>query len=160
LVDTGDATETGGRLRRIQSYVENETFCFTYGDGISNVDVSALVEFHRSRGRKATLTAVRPPARYGALVFEDDLVVKFTEKPLGDKMWINGGFFVLEPSVFAYVEGDQTSWEGAPLETLAAEHELNAYRHLGFWHAVDTLRDKLYLESVWSAGDPPWKTWR
>ncbi len=159
LVDTGDSTETGGRLKRIRPYVENDAFCFTYGDGVSNVDLTALTAFHKASGKKATLTAVRPPARYGALVFENDMVVEFTEKPLGDKMWINGGFFVLEPDVFDYISGDQMAWEGEPLELLAAQRQLNAYRHTGFWHAVDTLRDKLYLEGIWSSGEAPWKTW-
>ena len=145
----------------MQRFLGSEPFCFTYGDGLADIDVSALVAFHRSRGRLATVTAVRPPARYGALIFEeDDLVAEFTEKPIGDKMWINGGYFVLEPGVFEYIEGDRTPWEVGPLESLAAERQLNAYRHLGFWHAVDTLRDKLYLESAWSSGASPWKTWK
>ena len=159
LIDTGDSTETGGRLKRVERYVGQETFCFTYGDGISDVDVTSLVAFHKSKGKKATVTAVRPPARYGALVFERDLVVNFTEKPLGDNMWINGGFFVLEPSVFHYIAGDRTPWEGDPLETLAADRELSAFRHFGFWQAVDTLRDKLHLENLWSSGKAPWKNW-
>jgi glucose-1-phosphate cytidylyltransferase len=159
LIDTGDSTETGGRLKRIEPYVFGETFCFTYGDGVSDVDITSLVAFHKTHGKKATVTAVRPPARYGALVFENDLVVSFTEKPLGDNMWINGGFFVLEPTVFGQIQGDRTSWEGEPLETLAADRELNAFRHLGFWHAVDTLRDKLHLETLWASGAAPWKTW-
>lgn len=159
LIDTGEATQTGGRLKRVEQYVGGETFCFTYGDGISDVDITSLVDFHKSQGKKATVTAVRPPARYGALVFEHDLVTSFTEKPLGDNMWINGGFFVLEPSVFRYVTGDRTSWEGDPLEALAADRELNAFRHFGFWQAVDTLRDKNHLEDLWSSGKAPWKTW-
>jgi glucose-1-phosphate cytidylyltransferase len=159
LIDTGDSTQTGGRLKRIEPYVSGETFCFTYGDGISDVDITSLIAFHRARGKEATVTAVRPPPRYGALVFEDDLVINFTEKPLGDNMWINGGFFVLEPSIFSQIASDRTAWEGEPLETLAAKRELNAFRHVGFWHAVDTLRDKVHLESLWAAGAAPWKTW-
>lgn len=159
LIDTGDSTATGGRLKRIEPYVSGETFCFTYGDGVSDVDVTSLIAFHRSQNKKATVTAVRPPPRYGALVFEDDLVVNFTEKPLGDNMWINGGFFVLEPSVFAQIDNDRMPWEGKPLETLAADKELCAFRHLGFWYAVDTLRDKIHLENLWSTNAAPWKTW-
>lgn len=159
LIDTGEATETGGRLKRVEPYVGDDTFCFTYGDGLSNVDISELIEFHRARGRKATVTAVRPPARYGALVFEGDEVVGFTEKPLGDNMWINGGYFVLDRSVFDDIGGDATAWEGEPMEALATSHSLSAYRHRGFWHPVDTLRDKTYLENLWSSGAAPWKVW-
>lgn len=160
LIDTGESTQTGGRLKRVERYVSGETFCFTYGDGLSDVDVSALIDFHNSRKKKATVTAVRPPARYGALIFEEERVMEFTEKPLGDNMWINGGFFVLEPTVFDSIAGDGTAWEGAPLQSLASDGELNAFRHYGFWHAVDTLRDKQYLEHLWAGGKPPWKTWR
>jgi glucose-1-phosphate cytidylyltransferase len=159
LIDTGDSTETGGRLKRIEPFVAGETFCFTYGDGLSDVDITALLAFHRSHGKQATVTAVRPPARYGALVFDGDLVTEFTEKPLGDNMWINGGFFVLEPTVFRGIANDHTSWEGQPLEALAAARELSAYRHFGFWHPVDTLRDKIQLENLWASGSAPWKTW-
>jgi glucose-1-phosphate cytidylyltransferase len=159
LIDTGNETATGGRLKRVEQYVGNETFCFTYGDGVADVDITSLVAFHRRSGKEATVTAVRPPARYGALVFEGDLVLRFTEKPPGDHMWINGGFFVLEPTVFHRIEGDQTAWEREPLETLAASRELSAFRHTGFWHAVDTLRDKIQLENMWSSGEAPWKTW-
>jgi glucose-1-phosphate cytidylyltransferase len=159
LVDTGEATETGGRLKRIQPYLLDESFCFTYGDGVSDINVTALVAFHRKLGKRATVTAVRPPARFGSLVFENDLVTRFSEKPTGDNMWISGGFFVLEPSIFQYIESDRTAWERGPLEALAADRQLNAYRHFGFWHPVDTLRDKLHLEALWSSGAAPWKTW-
>ena len=159
LIDTGDSTETGGRLKRVEPYVKGERFCFTYGDGLSDVDIAALVAFHSRHGRLATVTAVRPPARYGALVFDGDAVTSFTEKPPGDHMWINGGFFVLEPAVFERIAGDATSWEGAPLETLAADRQLKAFRHTGFWHAVDTLRDKSYLENLWATNTAPWNTW-
>jgi glucose-1-phosphate cytidylyltransferase len=159
LIDTGESTQTGGRLKKVEPYVGDEAFCFTYGDGLSDVDVTALLAFHNRGGTQATVTAVRPPARFGGLVFDGDLVARFTEKPPGDNTWINGGFFVLEPSVFRNIEGDDTPWEAVPLETLAAERQLNAFRHFGFWHAVDTLRDKLQLEHLWASGEAPWKTW-
>lgn len=159
LIDTGEITETGGRLKRVEPYVSEETFCFTYGDGVSDVDITALLAFHKKKGKKATVTAVRPTARFGSLVFEDDLVASFTEKPIGDNMWISGGFFVLEPSVFRYIDGSGTAWERAPLEALAADRQLTAFRHAGFWHPVDTLRDKLSLEDLWASGRAPWKTW-
>jgi glucose-1-phosphate cytidylyltransferase len=159
LVETGETTQTGGRLRRIEPYVSGETFFFTYGDGLSDVDIGALLAFHKTSAKKATVTAVRPIARFGSLVFAGDLVERFTEKPLGDNMWISGGFFVLEPSVFPYISDDGTAWEREPLERLAADRELSAFRHYGFWHPVDTLRDKLNLETLWSAGGAPWKSW-
>jgi glucose-1-phosphate cytidylyltransferase len=163
IVDTGLETLTGGRLARVRPYVRDETFCFTYGDGVADIDIKALVAFHRSSGRIATLTAVQPPGRYGALGFESsntDLVAKFQEKPEGDGAWINGGFFVLEPQAFEYIlDGDATSWERAPLEKLAAERQLAAYRHRGFWRPMDTLRDKMELEDLWSSGQAPWKSW-
>jgi glucose-1-phosphate cytidylyltransferase len=160
LVDTGESTETGGRLKRIEPYVSGETFFFTYGDGVSNVDIRALLAFHKSAAKKATVTAVRPIARFGSLVFDDDIVERFTEKPLGDNMWISGGFFVLEPSVFQHIAGDHIAWEREPLERLASDRELSAFRHFGFWHPVDTLRDKLNLEALWASGAAPWKSWR
>lgn len=160
LVDTGDASMTGGRLRRVRSYIaRDQPFCFTYGDGVADVNIDELVRFHRAHGRKATLTAVVPPGRYGALSLEGDTVTKFIEKPPGDQGLINGGFFVLEPSVIDYIDADSTSWEAGPLERLAAEGELQAYRHAGFWQPMDTLRDKNRLESLWEGGRAPWKIW-
>jgi glucose-1-phosphate cytidylyltransferase len=162
IIDTGENTLTGGRLKRVQDYVGNETFCFTYGDGLADVDVARLVEFHRSQGKLVTLTAVQPPGRYGTLGFDPanpDLVADFMEKPAGDGGWINGGFFVLEPDVFSRIEGDMVSWEGAPMTCFAEEGQLAAYRHSGFWRAMDTLRDKQLLESLWQSPAPPWKLW-
>jgi glucose-1-phosphate cytidylyltransferase len=158
LVDTGEATLTGGRLKRVREYIGNEAFCFTYGDGVSDLDVAEQIAFHRKHGRLATVTAIQPPGRYGALNLEGDSVHNFQEKPAGDGSWINGGFFVLEPQVFDYIEGDQTSWEAQPLQVLAAENQLMAYQHSGFWQAMDTLRDKNHLEDLWRT-DPPWKAW-
>jgi glucose-1-phosphate cytidylyltransferase len=161
LVDTGEETLTGGRLKRVQKYVDEDTFCFTYGDGVSNVDVTALIAHHRGTGRIATLTAVQPPGRYGSIVMNDrDLIDRFQEKPPGDNSWVNGGFFVLQSRIFEFIEGDQTSFEGAPLEVLAAQGELAAFRHSGFWQPVDTLRDKMALESLWATGSAPWKVVR
>jgi glucose-1-phosphate cytidylyltransferase len=159
IVDTGEATLTGGRLGRVRSYIGEEAFCFTYGDGVSNIDISALIEHHRQEGRWATVTAVQPPGRYGALELDHHRVVKFQEKPIGDGGWINGGFFVLNPEVFDFIKGDQTTWEREPLQTLAAKAQLTAYYHLGFWQPLDTLRDKIQLEDLWSTGQAPWKTW-
>jgi glucose-1-phosphate cytidylyltransferase len=160
MVETGEGTQTGGRLKRVARYIGNEDFCFTYGDGVSDVDVTALIAFHKSRKVKATLTAVQPPGRFGALVMDDKLVTSFQEKPVGDGGWINGGFFVCSPAVLDYVSGDETVWEREPLERLAKERSLAAYMHKGFWQPMDTLRDKNHLEEVWSAGRAPWKTWR
>lgn len=159
LVDTGEGTMTGGRLKRIQPYVGNEDFCCTYGDGVSNVDVNALIGFHRKRRRYATLTAVQPPGRFGAISVVDHSVASFEEKPQGDGSWINGGFFVLSPKVFDYIDGDDTVWERQPMEALARQEQLAAFEHEGFWHAMDTLRDKTYLEELWSSGKAPWKNW-
>ncbi len=160
LVDTGLETQTGGRLKRMQPYLDGDTFLLTYGDGVSNVDLRGLVEFHRSHGRLATVTAVRPPARFGALDIEDGRVVQFREKPQLEAGWINGGFFVLEPGVFDYIdEDDDVVWEQQPLERLAEQNQLMAYQHDSFWLGVDTLRDKRLLESMWKAGDPPWRVW-
>ena len=158
LIDTGQDTLTGGRLKRVRDHVRDESFCFTYGDGIADIDIGALIEFHRTHGKQATVTAIQPPGRYGALKMQGDCVRSFQEKPAGDGAWINGGFFVLEPQVFDLIEGDQTSWEGSPLTQLAEKGELMAYRHAGFWQAMDTLRDKNHLEELWSA-TPPWKVW-
>jgi len=159
LVDTGENTLTGGRLKRVQEYIGTDSFCFTYGDGVSNIDIGALIEFHKQHGNKATVTAIQPPGRYGALNLNDSTVASFQEKPAGDGAWVNGGFFVLEPSVLELVDDDQTSWESKPLMELAAENELQAFRHRGFWQAMDTLRDKNYLEDLWAMGGPPWKVW-
>ncbi|MCE9550567.1 MAG: glucose-1-phosphate cytidylyltransferase [Betaproteobacteria bacterium] len=158
LVDTGQDTLTGGRLKKVRDYIGNETFCFTYGDGVADLDIGATLEFHRAHGKKATITAIQPPGRYGALNLDGNTVLSFQEKPAGDGAWINGGFFVLEPSVFDYIQGDQTSWEAQPLEQLAHEGELLSYQHQGFWQAMDTLRDKNHLEDLWNI-NPPWKVW-
>ena len=160
LVDTGEDTMTGGRLKRVQQYVGDEDFCFTYGDGVSDVDITALVAFHKSNGSHATLTAVQPPGRFGALDMEGTRIARFQEKPVGDGGWINGGFFVCSPPVFAYIDGDSTSWEAAPLNRLAADGKLSAFEHHGFWQAMDTLRDKNHLEQLWSTGKAPWKRWK
>ena len=160
LVDTGENTLTGGRLKRIHDYVAEESaFCFTYGDGISDVDISASIHFHRQHNKLATVTAVKPPGRFGALNRSGDQVTGFTEKPRGDGGLINGGFFVLSPRCLDLIEGDQTSWEGAPLTQLAQRNELMAFEHLGFWQPVDTLRDSNHLESLWDSGQAPWKHW-
>lgn len=160
LVDTGDDTLTGGRLKRVADYVcDEEAFCFTYGDGVANVDVSGQLAFHKSHGKLATVTAVQPPGRYGALLRDGNHVRGFQEKPPGDGAWINGGFFVLNPKVIEFIDGDQSSWEGAPLELIAHQGQLEAFEHRGFWQPMDTLRDKTHLELLWTAGDAPWKTW-
>ena len=159
LVDTGENTHTGGRLKRVQDYIGSESFCLTYGDGLADVDIGALVAFHKEHGNKATVTAIQPPGRYGALDLDDSLVSSFQEKPAGDGAWINGGFFVLEPSIFDLLEGDNSSFESTPLMKLAEEQSLRAYQHTGFWQAMDTLRDKNQLEDLWNTGHPPWKVW-
>jgi glucose-1-phosphate cytidylyltransferase len=161
LVDTGENTLTGGRLKRVKEYIGDETFCFTYGDGVSDVDVTELVAFHKIQGSKATLTATQPPGRFGAIALgqEETKIRTFQEKPEGDGAWVNGGFFVLEPSVIEYIENDLTTWEQEPLRKLAQEGELNAYKHSGFWQPMDTLRDKQYLEELWDSGKAPWKVW-
>ncbi len=159
LVDTGLDTMTGGRLKRIQNYVENETFCFTYGDGLSNISIKNLLDLHNSQKTLCTVTAVQPPGRFGALNIEKNKIIDFQEKPLGDGSWINGGYFVLEPGVFDYIENDQTIWERKPLETLAKDSQLSVYRHNGYWNAVDTLRDKNHMEELWNNKQSPWKVW-
>jgi glucose-1-phosphate cytidylyltransferase len=159
LVNTGEGTLTGGRLRRVRAHIGSETFCFTYGDGVSNVDIGELVSFHKSHGKAATITAIQPPGRYGSLVTDGDLVSSFQEKPAGDGAWINGGYFVLEPSVIDLIDDDQTIWEEGPLMGLANNHELVAFRHLGFWQAMDTMRDKAKLEELWSKNSAPWRVW-
>jgi glucose-1-phosphate cytidylyltransferase len=161
LVDTGKETMTGGRLKRVCQHLGDETFCMTYGDGVADINISDLVQFHRSHGRKSTVTATVPPARFGALRFgEGNEVTGFQEKPTGDGGWINGGFFVLEPEVCDLIADDSTVWEREPMETLASNGELMAYRHPGFWQPMDTVRDKQHLESLWRADQAPWKTWR
>jgi len=159
IVDTGEGTMTGGRLKRVASYIGNQTFCMTYGDGVGDVDISALVASHKKAGKKATVTAVQPPGRFGALQVEGESVTGFIEKPEGDGGWINGGFFVLEPSVLQMIKGDGTTWELEPLKGLSAKGELHAYRHMGFWQPMDTMRDRQYLEELWAAGKAPWKNW-
>jgi len=158
LIDTGTDTLTGGRLKRVKDYIGDETFCFTYGDGLADVNIKTLIQFHRDQGKAATLTAIQPPGRYGAVNINGNAVLDFQEKPAGDGAWGNGGFFVLEPSVLDYIEGDLVSWESQPLQQLASENQLVAYRHQGFWLAMDTLRDKTQLEELWGR-NPPWKVW-
>ncbi|MDH4232440.1 MAG: glucose-1-phosphate cytidylyltransferase [Nitrospirota bacterium] len=159
LVDTGEKTMTGGRLKRVRDYIGKETFCFTYGDGVSDIDLGKLCEFHKNQKTHATLTAVQPPGRFGILSLEKDRVVNFREKPQGDGAWINGGFFVLEPAVMDYIGDDTSVWEQDPLRRLAQDEMLSAYRHYGFWHPMDTLRDKHVLEEMWESGKAPWKKW-
>lgn len=162
LVDTGYETMTGGRLKRVKEFVGDETFCLTYGDGVSDVDISELIDFHREQNRFATLTAIQPPGRFGVFNLRggDSEITKFREKPHGDSAWINGGFFVLEPDVFEYIEGDDTVWEQEPMQRLAHDGQLTAFRHEGFWHPMDTLRDKNVLEDLWNRESPPWRVWR
>jgi glucose-1-phosphate cytidylyltransferase len=159
LVDTGLETMTGGRLKRIKSYVDDSSFCFTYGDGLSNVNISELLQFHKEKQTIATITAIQPPGKFGRLNLDQNIVKSFEEKPDGDGGWVNGGFFVLEPQVFDYLGDDSTIWEREPLEKLAKNNQLSAYKHKGFWHPVDTLWDKNYLEKLWKDGNPPWKIW-
>lgn len=158
LLDTGEGTMTGGRIRRARDHLDG-TFCLTYGDGLADVDLGALIAHHRRAGTEATVTAIQPSGRYGALDLDDDRVRGFVEKPRGDGQWVNGGFFVCEPSVIGRIEGDATSFEGAPLAGLARDGQLSGFRHHGFWAAMDTLRDKTILESLWERGEAPWKTW-
>ncbi|MBI5474564.1 MAG: glucose-1-phosphate cytidylyltransferase [Ignavibacteriae bacterium] len=160
LVDTGMPTQTGGRIKRLQPYLGKETFMLTWGDGVSTVDLDRLLAFHRAHGRIATLTAVRPPARYGHLMFDGDCVSEFAEKPQTAEGWINGAFFVLEPKVFDYIDGDPTQFEKEPMERLAREGQLMAYRHDGFWQCMDTLREKHLLNELWNSGKAPWKLWQ
>ncbi len=160
LIDTGQNTQTGGRLRRVRDQLEDETFCFTYGDGVSDIDITAAIAYHRSHGKKATVTAITPPGRYGVLTLEGDQITGFAEKMDSAKSPLNGGFFVLEPSVIDYIDDDNSLWERKPLETLAKDGELMAYRHEGFWQPMDTLREKRILEELWSSGSPPWKVWK
>lgn len=159
LVDTGIDTMTGGRLKRIKEYVDDKTFCFTYGDGVADVQIDKLIKFHNDNKTIATVTAVQPPGRFGTLDVKQDKIISFKEKPPGDGNWINGGYFVLEPSVFDYLKDDSTVWEREPLEKLAKDEQLSAYKHSGFWQPLDTLRDKNKLEDLWSKGNAPWKIW-
>lgn len=160
VVDTGDATMTGGRLRRVQPYLGDETFCLTYGDGVGDVNIRESIAFHRAKKLKATVTTVQPPGRYGVLeIDQQQRVESFREKPAGNGSWINGGFFVLEPSVVEHIKGDASTWERAPMESLAAEGQLAAFHHRGFWQPMDTLREKNLLEELWASGKAPWKVW-
>lgn len=159
LVDTGEETMTGGRLRRVRDYLGDEDFCFTYGDGVADVDIADTIRFHRDHGRLATLTATQPPGRFGSLSLDSEAITSFQEKPDGDGGWINGGFFVLSPKVFDYIDGDYSIWEREPMERLASEGQFAAYRHGGFWQPMDTLRDKMHLEDLWAGGNAPWKIW-
>ncbi len=160
LVDTGEKTMTGGRLKRVRSYLDKEDFCLTYGDGVGDINITELIKFHKQQGSLATLTAVQPPGRFGALNIDNKKVTGFDEKPRGDGGWINGGFFVLSPKTIDLIDGDETFWERGPMEKLARDGNLSAYVHKGFWHPMDTLRDKVYLEELWAAGTAPWKVWK
>jgi glucose-1-phosphate cytidylyltransferase len=159
VVDTGDETMTGGRIKRVKDYIGDETFCCTYGDGVGDIDITALINFHNRSGRLASLTGVQPPGRFGAIDLDEDKVLSFQEKPQGDGSWINGGFFVLSPKVLDLIISDATVWENEPLEHLAQEGELGIYRHQGFWRPMDTLRDRIELENLWDSQSAPWKTW-
>ena len=159
LVDTGAATMTGGRIKRVLRYVDEEPFCLTYGDGLADVDIGALIAFHRDQGRLATVTAVQPPGRFGALDVDGTRVIRFEEKLRGDGAWINGGFFVLDPGIAPYIAGDETVWEREPLAALAREGQLAAFRHEGFWQAMDTMRERQLLDALWTGGAAPWKNW-
>jgi len=160
LIDTGLNTMTGGRMKRIQKYIGNEMFMLTYGDGVANININELVEFHKKHGRYATVTAVQPSGRFGAMGISENVVDSFIEKPAGDGSWVHGGFFVLEPHVYDYIKGDETIWERKPLEELAKEGQLAAYKHFGFWKPMDTLRDKRELEQLWQGQKAPWKIWK
>ena len=160
LIDTGLDTMTGGRLKKIKEYVQDDTFCFTYGDGVSDVNISDLIEYHKKQNTIATLTSVQLPGRFGTIDISENKITNFKEKPTGDGNWINVGYFVLEPSVFDYLKNDTTVWEREPLERLAKENQLSAFKHVGFWQPLDTLRDKNQLEELWSNGKAPWKTWK
>ena len=159
LIDTGQETLTGGRLKRAAPYLDDQAFCFTYGDGVADLNVGRLLDFHRAHGRLVTLTAIQPPGRYGAVLIDETRVTSFQEKPAGDGAWVNGGFFVLQPSVIEYIDGDSTSWESGPLAQLAADDQLRAFQHSCFWQAMYTLRDKNHLEELWQSNRAPWKKW-
>lgn len=160
LVDTGDSTMTGGRLKNVRSYLDNEDFCFTYGDGLGDVDIGELIKLHKSEGALATLTAVQPPGRFGAIKTDKNKIVGFQEKPEGDGGWVNGGFFILSPKVIDYIADETTVWEASPMEKLAENGELSAYFHHGFWQPMDTLREKKYLEDLWKSDKAPWRIWK
>ena len=159
IVDTGESTQTGGRLKLVSRYIKSKKFCFTYGDGLCNINMRQQIKFHTEHGREATITAVQPPGRYGLLDINNTLVTAFHEKPLGDGGWINGGFFILNKSVINRIAGDQTVWEREPLEGLATDKQLVAFKHTGFWQSMDTLRDKIVLENLWTSGKAPWINW-
>lgn len=160
LVDTGEDTMTGGRLKRVRKFVEDdEAFCFTYGDGVSDIDISASIAFHKKHGKLGTMTAVQPPGRFGAIDMDGQSIVRFKEKPQGDSNWINGGYFVLSPKVIDYIVDDNTFWEKEPMEHLARDQQIDAFIHLGFWQPMDTLRDRMYLDELWANGKAPWKKW-
>jgi glucose-1-phosphate cytidylyltransferase len=159
LVDTGEDTNTGGRLKSVKNYLDDDTFCMTYGDGLCNIDISKLISFHKEQKTKATLTAIQPPSRFGAIDFKKHKVKHFEEKPAGNGGWINGGFFVLHKDVLDLIKGDQIAWENEPVDKLAINNELSAFKHSGFWHCMDTLRDKIKLEELWESGEAPWKVW-
>jgi glucose-1-phosphate cytidylyltransferase len=160
LVDTGDTTMTGGRIRRVRDYIGDQDFCLTYGDGVADIDIPALLDFHEKHGLPATMTTIQPPGRFGAVdIDSNNKILRFREKPEGDGNWINGGFLVLSPKIIDYIEGDDTVFEQEPLQRLSADGKLAAYRHHGFWHAMDTLRDKRQLEQLWTTGSAPWRTW-
>ena len=160
LVDTGDSAMTGGRLKNVRSYLDNEDFCFTYGDGLGDIDIGELIKLHKSEGTLATLTAVQPPGRFGAIKTDKNKIIGFQEKPEGDGGWVNGGFFILSPKVIDYIADETTVWEASPMENLAENGELSAYFHHGFWQPMDTLREKKYLEDLWKSGKAPWRTWK
>ena len=159
LVDTGYETQTGGRIRRIRKYLDEEDFCLTYGDGVSDININELIEFHKKNDNLATLTAVQPPGRYGAIKLEDEVISSFKEKPIGDGNWINGGYFVLSTKAIDYIKNDSVAWESEPLESLASDNKLLAYKHSGFWYAMDTLRDKVHLCELWDQNKAPWCLW-
>ena len=159
LVDTGEYTMTGGRLKRVRKYLDNEDFCFTYGDGLGDINITELIKFHKKQDTFATCTATQPPGRFGTLDMDQSKIVSFNEKPLGDGAWINGGFFVLSPKVFDYIDNDDTTWEKEPIEKIAKEGKLSAFKHRGFWKPMDTLRDKNQLDEMWNSGNAPWKIW-
>lgn len=159
LVDTGESTMTGGRIKRIREYVGDQDFCCTYGDGVGDVDIGQLINLHKSQGRLATLTATQPPGRFGAIALDGNRVIAFQEKPQGDGAWINGGFFVLSPKAIDYIDNDQSIWEREPMERLARDNQMSVFTHSGFWQPMDTLRDKIFLEDLWRRGEAPWKIW-
>jgi glucose-1-phosphate cytidylyltransferase len=161
LIDTGETTMTGGRLKRVGDYIGDETFCFTYGDGVSDINIRELIEFHKSQNTMATITAVQPPGRFGVINIKEDqnIILSFKEKPKGDGAWVNGGFFVIEPEVLDYISDDMSVWEQEPMQNLSNNRMLSAYKHYGFWQPMDTLRDKSYLEDLWNSGNAPWKVW-